>query len=66
MLKMNPSVNRLEKENAMKIAHNKKVNDLLMEIGKSRHQEYMLNSKMVITECDNNKDDTACNPRKYQ
>ena len=42
----------------MKIAQNKK-NDQLMEIRKSGHQEYMLNSNMVITDCDKNKDDTA-------
>ena len=30
----NASVNRLEKENAMKIAQNKKINDQLMEIRK--------------------------------
>ena len=48
----------MKKENAMKIAQNKK-NDQLIEIRKSGHQEYMLNSKMVITDCDKNKDDTA-------
>ena len=58
MLNRNASVNRLKKENAMKIAQNKK-NDQLMEIRKSGHQEYMLNSNMVITDCDKNKDDTA-------
>ena len=30
-----------------------------MEVRKSRHQDYMLNSNMVITDCDKNKDDTA-------
>ena len=34
MLKRNASVNMLEKENAMKIAQNKKINDQLMEIRK--------------------------------
>ena len=34
MLNRNASVNRLEKENAMKIAQNKKMNDQLMEIRK--------------------------------
>ena len=34
MLNRNASVNRLEKENAMKIAQNKKINDQLMEIRK--------------------------------
>ena len=58
MLNRNASVNRLKKENAMKIAQNKK-NDQLIEIRKSGHQEYMLNSNMVITDCDKNKDDTA-------
>ena len=32
MLNRNALVNRLEKENAMKIAQNKKINDQLMEI----------------------------------
>ena len=59
MLNRNASVNRLEKENAMKIAQNEKVNDQLTETRKSRHQEYMLNSHMVITNGDKNKDDTA-------
>ena len=43
----------------MKIAQNKKINDQLMGIRNSRHQEYMLNSNMLITDCDKNKDDTA-------
>ena len=30
-----------------------------MEISNSRHQEYMLNSNMVVIDCDKNKDDTA-------
>ena len=47
----------------MKIAQNKKINDQLMEIRKSRHEECMLNSNMVIIDCDKNKDDTAW---KYQ
>ena len=34
MLKRNASVNMLEKENAMKIAQNKKINDQLMEVRK--------------------------------
>ena len=59
MLNRNASVNMLEKENMMKIAQNKKINDKLMEIRKSCHQEYMLNSNMVITGCNKNKDDTV-------
>ena len=38
----NALVNRLEKENAMKIAQTKKTKGQLMEIRKSRLQEYML------------------------
>ena len=34
MLNRNASVNRLEKENTMKIVQNKKINDQLMEIRK--------------------------------
>ena len=34
----------------------KKINDHLIE---TRHQEYMLNSNMSITNCNNNKDDTV-------
>ena len=59
MLNRNTSVNKLERENEMKIAQNKKINDQLMGIRNSRHQEYMLNSNMSITDCDKNKDDTA-------
>ena len=35
MLSRNASVNRLEKDNEMKIAQNKEINDQLMEIRKS-------------------------------
>ena len=59
VLNRNASVKRLEKENAMKIGQIKKINDQLMEIRKLRHQEYMLNSNMVITDCRKNNDDTA-------
>ena len=48
MLNSNASINRLEKENMMKIPQNKKI---------TRGQEYMLNSNMVITACKKNKDD---------
>ena len=57
MLNRNVSVCSLEKENAMKISQNKKINDQLMEIRKSGHQKFMLNSNMVITDCNKNKDD---------
>ena len=43
MFSRNVSVNSLEKENVVKIAQNKKINDQLMEVKKSHHQEYMLN-----------------------
>ena len=51
MLNGNASVNRLENEN--------KINDQLMEIRKSSHQKYMLNSNMVITDSNKNKEDTS-------
>ena len=38
---------------------NQKKNYQLMEIRKSHHQEYMLNSNTVINECNKYKDDTA-------
>ena len=41
MLNKNASINRLEKKNT-KIAPKKKIHDELIEIRKSRHQEYML------------------------
>ena len=59
MLNRNTSVNRLEKKNATKITQTKKINDQLMEIRKSHHQEYMLNSNTVINECNKYKDDTV-------
>ena len=43
----------------MKIAQNKKINDQLMEIRKSRLQEYMSDSNMIITDCNKNKYDTV-------
>ena len=55
---LNSSVNRLEKENSMKIAQNKKRNDQLMEIRKHVIKS-TCNSNMVITDCDKIKDDTA-------
>ena len=59
ILNKNALVNRLEKENAIKIVQNIKINDQLMEKRKSCHQEYMLSSNMVITDCNKNKDDTV-------
>ena len=59
MLNRNASVNRLEKQEAMKIVQNKKINDQLLEIRKSCLHEYMSNSTMVITDCNKNKDDTV-------
>ena len=43
----------------MKIPQNKKINDQLMEIRKTSHQEYMLRSNMVITDCNKYKNDTV-------
>ena len=59
MLNRNAFANRLEKENAMKIAQNKKNKWSVNGNKKTRHQEFMLNSNMVITDCHKNKDDTA-------
>ena len=59
MLNRNASVNRLEKQEAMKIVQNKKINDQFLEIRKSCLREYMPNSTMVITDCNKNKDDTV-------
>ena len=42
ILNRNASLNRLEKENTMKIVQNKKINDQLVEIRKSHHKKYML------------------------
>ena len=59
MLSRNASVNRLEKDNEMKIAQNKEINDQLNGNKKITHQEYMLNTDMVITDCNKNKDDSS-------
>ena len=56
-LNRNASVNRLEKDNAMKIAQCKKRSIIGNE--KTGHQEYMLNSSIVITDCNKNKGDTV-------
>ena len=57
MLNRNASVNRLEKENEMKITQKKKRS--INGNKKMRHQEYMLNSIVVITDCNKSKNDTV-------
>ena len=59
MLNRNASVSRLEDKNATKIAQSQKNKRSINVNKKTRHQEYMLNSDMVITDCNKNKDDTA-------
>ena len=58
MLSRNASVNRLEKETAMKIAQNKKKIWSINGNKKTRLKSW-LNSNIVITESGKNKDDTA-------